>query len=378
MEFDAAIVGSSTAGLYAASLLSEEGKRIAVFEREKQIDPERRIYIITPGINRVWDSYPDSLILNKIQNIEISGNQTKKLISLNAPDLIMERKMITNILFERAKAAGVQFFPNMEFKKFGPDKNNSYLVFLDENDREQIIKASIVIGADGVKSQVRSQAGISDPPIVPLLQVEVMLPPDWKHDTTHVWFDRSRTKYFFWLIPESNNRAVVGLIDENDGEIKKSLNSFLEKFSFELIDIQRGAVTLHHPSFEPWANVGDCRVMLIGDAAGQVKVTTVGGTVTGLWGARAAVEAIINGRSYEETYQPLKNELDLHWWIRGMLNQLDQVGYEKLIQLVSPKVHKFLAENDRDGMKNNFWKLAFIQPRYIPLGINTIISSVIK
>jgi len=31
----------------------------------------------------------------------------------------------------------------------------------------------------------------------------------------------------------------------------------------------------------------------IGDAGGQVKVTTVGGTVTGLWGGMAAVQAIL-------------------------------------------------------------------------------------
>ena len=73
--------------------------------------------------------------------------------------------------------------------------------------------------------------------------------------------------------------------------------------------------------------------------------------------------------------RPLARELDLHWWIRSLLERLDQEGYENLIQRVSPGVERFLAAHDRDSMKANFWKLPFIQPLYIPQGLKLLLTS---
>ena len=65
---------------------------------------------------------------------------------------------------------------------------------------------------------------------------------------------------------------------------------------------------------------------MVGDAAGQVKVTTVGGTVTGIEGANAAARAILKRTSYRHELSSLKRELDLHWFIRVMLDRLDNRG----------------------------------------------------
>jgi flavin-dependent dehydrogenase len=113
-------------------------------------------------------------------------------------------------------------------------------------------------------------------------------------------------------------------------------------------------------------------VLLVGDAAGQVKVTTVGGTVTGLWGAQAAAEAVQSGEDYLDLAQPLERELDLHWWIRALLERMEQDDYRKMIKRLSSPVTDFLARHDRDSMKSRFWKLPFLQPLYIPLGVKLL------
>ena len=56
--------------------------------------------------------------------------------------------------------------------------------------------------------------------------------------------------------------------------------------------------------------VGNGSVYVVGDAAGQVKVTTVGGIVTGFRGALGVAEAILYGGASAEL-RSLRRELNL-------------------------------------------------------------------
>jgi flavin-dependent dehydrogenase len=114
-------------------------------------------------------------------------------------------------------------------------------------------------------------------------------------------------------------------------------------------------------------------VLLVGDAAGQVKVTTVGGTVSGLWGAEAAVESLLSGRPYREALRPLKRELDLHWAIRWLLERGDNRAYDRLVDALNPAVLGFLARNNRDAMAGAIWKLPLLQPRLLAAGLGLIL-----
>ncbi len=74
-------------------------------------------------------------------------------------------------------------------------------------------------------------------------------------------------------------------------------------------------------------SLGRTRVMMVGDAAGHVKVTTVGGTVSGLSGARAAARAILRESGYHRELRPLTFELTLHWLIRRLWNRFSEEDY---------------------------------------------------
>jgi flavin-dependent dehydrogenase len=113
-------------------------------------------------------------------------------------------------------------------------------------------------------------------------------------------------------------------------------------------------------------------VYLVGDAAGQLKNSTVGGTVTGLWGARAAAQSLNGGRSYRKEIRSLNRELDIHWLIRRLLHRMDNEGYNRLVDAIQEPVLRFLGQNDRDEMAFQFWKLIFLQPKFIPLGIELL------
>ncbi|MBS1248788.1 MAG: Kynurenine 3-monooxygenase [Chloroflexi bacterium] len=375
MKFEVAIIGASTAGLYAAQQLASAGKHVALFESRAHLDPHRRTYIITSGLERVLGEIPSSLILHRITTMAVEGDSAGTDIPLKEPDLILERNQLTSYLAKKAREAGVEIFLGHTFKGYKTQAGKTHLQFMTEEGKRTLIEAESLLGADGVNSTVAQQARIPFPVSEPLLQAEVALPADWDPAVTKVWFDTRDTRYFYWLIPESGQRAVVGLIGEDQKPIRPLLDNFLAEHDLRPLKYQAGRAAMHHPRLRPWGEVGNMPVYLVGDAAGQVKVTTVGGTVTGFWGAKAAVRSLLGETSYQRELRPLKRELDMHWYIRSLLERLDNPGYDRLVRCITPAVGRFLARYDRDQMAKNFWKLAFVQPRFIPLGLGLLLSA---
>ena len=104
----------------------------------------------------------------------------------------------------------------------------------------------------------------------------------------------------------------------------------------------------------------------MGDAAGQVKVTTIGGVVTGLWGARAVAQAIVEGQAYDAALGRARWELDLHWLMRAVLNRFSDDDYDALLGLLNGKTLELLRTYNRDQLTGMWWKLLLAQPRWLP------------
>ncbi|MEA2008785.1 MAG: FAD-dependent monooxygenase, partial [Chloroflexota bacterium] len=338
------------------------------------LEPARRTYIITTGLERVLGEVPAATVLHKISTMAVETAEAETEIPLRTPDLVQERKQLTEYLAQSAKKAGAELYLGHHFQGFDQAASSTNLV-LKKNENTITAHAGTIIGADGVFSEVARAAGIPAPPVVPLIQAEIALPPAWNPSLTKVWFDVDDTRYFYWLIPESRTQAVVGLIGNPSSDIRALLDNFLDEHGFVAQKYQSGQAAMHQPRLNPWGKVGDVDVLLVGDAAGQVKVTTVGGTVTGFWGAKAAVRSLLGGDSYPNELLLLKRELDTHWYIRTLLERLDNAGYDRLVSCITPAVRQFLARYNRDEMARNFWKLIFVQPRFIPLGLRLLLSS---
>src|ERR1700738_449132 len=149
------------------------------------------------------------------------------------------------------------------------------------------------VGADGAASRVARTAGWPPIETVPLVQAIVRLPKDYPPDTTRVWFVPDAPPYFYWLIPESPERGALGVIGEDGRDTARCLARFLEKKHLEALEWQGARI----PVYKRWVPVkkrlGKGNVYLVGDAAAQVKVSTVGGIVTGFRGAQAVAGWIL-------------------------------------------------------------------------------------
>jgi len=365
VNFDVIIIGASTAGLYAGEILALAGKKVGLFERQRELRPARRTLIVTPLLRKVLGTLPDDLVLHEIEVMAVASANRELSIPLKEPDLIVERAGLIHWLASKFQAAGGELILDHRFKGFQKAGDGLGILLQTSKGQSIAVAQEAVIGADGIRSQVAVDAGIPKPDSVPIVQAEVTLSSEWDSSVAKVWFDTGETRFFFWLVPESPNKAVVGLIGDHGMGTRERLKKFLIHHNLEPEAYQAAQVAMYSPRLKPWTRIGRTPVYLVGDAAGQVKVTTVGGTVTGFLGAQAAATALINGKSYRSNLLGVRRELNLHWLLRRLLERLDNRGYDQLASTVTLKVRNFLSRYNRDSMNRVVWRLPILEPRLL-------------
>jgi len=234
------------------------------------------------------------------------------------------------------------------------------------------VRAETVVGGDGAASRVAQAAGWAPLETVPLVQAIVPLPKDMPQDTARVWFVPHDTPYFYWLVPESPSRGALGLIGETGPEAQRCLEQFLEKRKLDPIEFQGARIPVYTRWVPVKRRVGKGSVYLVGDAAAQVEVTTIGGIVTGLRGALGVAEAILNGGASSEL-RALRRELDLHLLLRRSLHNFQQREYSLLVDLLNDPAKQSLAEYSRDEAWKILWRVCLRQPRVVLLGLRGLL-----
>lgn len=355
-----AVTGASVSGLFAAWCLGEAGHNVQLYEKEPAFQPYARRLIVTSFLFRLL-SFPEDLILNRADGFEFFADGYRGHIQLKNADLIIDRRDLIQWLVGKAKKSGVGFREGTAFFGLSQDgKGVKVRLRHTLTGRHEEICPSILIGADGADSAVGRALGLRVPK-VSILQAKIPLPSNHPANLARIYFDKQITPYFFWLFPDSPRTGIVGTVMDNGGEVRQALEGFIRKIRWKALQYEGGYTSLYVPCFRPEARMGGLRVFLIGDAAGQVKATTVGGTVPGLRGAEACVRAINKGTSYWEELVHLRRELWIHTLIRRFLNSLDDGDYGRILSSVDGR-GSFLGRFSRDEMSSHLFPLLLRHP----------------
>jgi flavin-dependent dehydrogenase len=360
------IIGGSAAGLFAGYLLARAGKTVRLFDTNNVLDTESRTLITTSRLAEVIGFCPDEAICNEIDQIQLFSARRFVTIPLKDPDLVVERSIIIRSLAKMAMGAGVTVHAGCKLLKMDMQREGVSLTFRDTHSgRVEKISSTTVIGADGAFSGVARLATGTSPATTPILQAIVKLPKQYQAKTTQVWFEPKNTPYFYWLIPQSQSRGAVGLIAETGQDLKRNLDRFLLRLNLDADEIQAARVPAYRHWIAPWRRISGADVYLVGDAAAQVKVTTVGGLVTGLRGAKAAANAILRRTEYAAEMALLRQELGLHLMIRSVLNKFETSDYDRLLELLNPKTIHLLGRHNRDRAAMILCKILIAQPKLV-------------
>lgn len=358
--------------------MAKEGVEVEVYERGDVLGCLPRTLIVTNKINEILDFVPEEAIINRVRHIELFSRSRSARLELSSPDLVIEREKLLNLLARLAKGAGAEIVFKHRFEGFAQFGRKIVVSLKNLDTGEECGRSTdILIGADGALSAVSRAASCDGHHLTALVQARVLLPEEANGDTSQVWFNSDQTKYFNWLIPESDRVGTVGLITDNVQEADACLKAFLKERRFETLEFQAAMVPMHHFEWLGGFLTPGRNVFVVGDAAGQVKVTTVGGVVTGLHGAKALAHAILNGRNYSKSLRELKRELNLHVLVRQVLNRFNEEDYDELLGMINGGVKDILEEWTRDELTQCFLRMIWTEPRLITLGAKVFLRSIL-
>jgi flavin-dependent dehydrogenase len=165
-------------------------------------------------------------------------------------------------------------------------------------------------------------------------------------EEVEVYFGQEIAPGFFgWLVPTCDGKALAGLLSRRSPGtyLKKLLSSLLAqgKIASTETKITYGGIPLN-----PLPKTYRDRVVVVGDAAGQVKPTTGGGIYYGLLCADIAVEVIhdalqandCSGKRlsrYERDWkEKLSGEIQIGYWARKIYEGLDDKQIENIFDIV--------------------------------------------
>ena len=313
--FDAIIVGSGPAGSHAAYLLAKMRYQVLLIEGRKT--PKQSINcsgIIGLEAFEEFDLW-EVPILNRINKFKFISPSGKSFIYQSDSDLALavDRSGFDSYLTIRAIAAGASFLNESWVRKILTDENE-IKVCIQSKGRSFELRAKVGVIAVGYGSSLVEMVGLKSPPrFVEAAQAEVY---GTGFDFTEVYLgNKVAPCSFAWLIPLGNGRGLVGLTTE-----KNSLQylQFLlhklkgEKNIYRVTNLQHSTIPLG-----PITQAFTRRILIIGEAAGQVKTTTNGGIYYGMIGAEIAAKVL------KKAFQ--KNRFD-----EEILHQYDQLWKEKL------------------------------------------------
>jgi len=337
------VIGAGPVGCYSASLLAKKHD-VIVYEEHKEIGkPVQCTGIVTSAIDELVDIKKS--VVNKIDTIRIVAPNKKFVdVKLKKPDYVVDREKFDNYFFNKARDNGVKFFLNARFKDYSKGK---MLI----NNKE--IKTNVLVGADGPFSLVAKKNGMyGERKFMVAMQYRIKSKVEENVVETYLGYG-----CFGWLVPESNNIARIGVVDYKNPGIY--LNKLLDERKYKILENQTGIVPVYNSKLKNQKH----NVFLVGDAATQVKATTLGGLVPGLI---AAEELSKSFRKYEKNWKKrIGRELWFSLLLRKRLDKYDDNKYNKLIELFrKEKIKEIIEKENRDFPSKIIFKLLMKEPRF--------------
>jgi geranylgeranyl reductase family protein len=275
-NYDVIVVGAGPAGCKTAEIIAKKGYGVLVLEEHPQIGkPTQCTGLVSQRIGKI----PKEIIVNKIKIARFFSGSEHFEIKSKKSVYVIDRRKFDKYVAEEAKKAGVDFKLSTRFLDFKEGEvttsNGKY-------------RTKILIGADGPNSSVAKISGIELPNNI-LYAAQVRVKSRFNSDTVELWFGSDIAPGLFaWVVPESNIKARVGLATD------KNLNKFFDKFFKKRLG-----------RIESTDRIGDViryglikksvtdNVLLVGDAACQIKPFSAGGLVYGQIGANYTGEACV-------------------------------------------------------------------------------------
>ena len=302
--YDSIIVGGALAGSRTAELLARNGRKVLLIEEHEKIGlPCKCTGLVSWRTPEILKKLPKRLVVNKLDKGKFyAPDGSSFVLKSKKAAYVLDRTGLDKFLFEQAVKAGAEV-KTEHFETF--KYNNSHVEVKTNNG---VYKTKILIGADGANSTVAQQANLPMPKNI-FVGLQTTATGNFEQ-FAELWFGKKTAPNFFaWVVPENEEIARIGVSTTTSP--KPYYERFLE-------------TRLQHNGLKPDVagvirfgimkdTVAD-GVMLVGDAACQVKPFSGGGITYGLIASQICADAV--EKVFEENrfdYQFLKQDYDSEW-----------------------------------------------------------------
>ncbi|MDE1828110.1 MAG: NAD(P)/FAD-dependent oxidoreductase [Candidatus Micrarchaeota archaeon] len=346
MKNSVAIVGAGTAGLIAANRLRKLGVETTVYDQKPRPGfPVRASGILSiNGLGTLGVDYKKAMT-NTLNGAKLHiGKETIEIRAKKPIAYVLERFELNQLLQEASELAGAEV-------KVGAQ--------VDGKTLDRLSEKNIIVGADGAVSTVARH--FKFPPIEKHI-LTFRAEYDYSVEDSgmvELFFDKDVTPGFFgWISPNSKDIAEIGIgIDSAFGNSRASFEKFKKIPAIKQI-VENGKLITDGASIIP---VGmrehfvkdNEEVLLVGDAAGQVKPTTGGGIIFGGNGAVYAANAIhrhIEGGAKLSEYERIwrkefQKEVRLHSFFYDLYSSMDKKKLEQVARMIKlMRLESFLGK----------------------------------
>ncbi len=354
-----AIIGAGPAGCYAGYLLAKSGHSVTIYENHPQVGtPIQCTGLLTSDFDQLNLS-KESFLVNTFQNIEVISPKHK--MKVTQKEYLVCRNKFDNFFGDLAKKSGATILVNHSFLR----KEDKVLIVKDSITKvEQRITPNIVIAADGPLSPTAKAYGMYHPKRENYYGIQATVEGKFDPNSFQTIFGvKVCPELFAWIVPESSTIARVGL-----GMRKNSrayFDKFMQEHGFTVLEMQAGTIPVYHPKQK--LHQDNC--YLLGDAAGFVKATTLGGLVPGLKQAEILADCINTGKNYDKAVKPIARRLKLHLLLRKILDKFSDQDWDRLVSYLNqPKIQKVLQTYTRDNPIPLVSMALLKEPRFLLFG----------
>ncbi|MFH1141364.1 MAG: geranylgeranyl reductase family protein, partial [Chloroflexota bacterium] len=278
-DYDAVVVGAGPAGSTAAAEIAQGGFRVLLLEEHAEIGiPLHCSGLVTPRTLEEAGVGHD-LVLNQVVGAHVyaPSGRTLALGDGQTRALVIDRVGLDRVLVARAQERGAELVTRA--RVIGVEHDGAGIkVRVDRESASTVVRARLLVGADGANSRVARVLGMDGPAeVVHALGAEGTL-PGAEEQHVQVFVGRSVAPgWFAWTIPLGNGRVRLGVGTSNGMNPVECLRRVLETYPGQL----KGWQATHWTggTIPLWSRrkIVQDNVMLVGDAAGQVKPTSGGG-----------------------------------------------------------------------------------------------------
>jgi geranylgeranyl reductase family protein len=295
--YDVIIIGSGPAGSSAAYVLSKEGKKVLVLEKEKLPRYKtcgggltyKALKLIPFDLTEIIEKNCYSSEIN-----DYEGNVSFKTQRENPMVLMTMRSSLDYKLISEAKAIGAELKENTEVKDLNLFDDRIEIIIKNSNEK---FYAKFIIAADGALSPVAKKffkALLVKP--IPALECEVYV------DDKVLQNFKSSARFDFGVVPNGygwvfpkRDHLSIGVLSMKIKDVNLN-NSYLRYL--ELLGINKIIKSERHGFVIP-LNTRKIffkdRILLTGDAAGFADPVTGEGISFAIQSGQLAAESIING-----------------------------------------------------------------------------------